>query len=301
MGLLQKANEKNDYSIENREEDFKSLYKRLDEYKNHIEFYPMMFRELVNLFSIEKGSLLIKEGTKYNLTSLIGYDETTKNRLRFQEDELERLLKTKEVKDIKKYFSIREAVTLDSIDTLTLRKGDDIVGVILVSQFKLLNPPDIAELQGYCNRLEDLISDNPLQRLREGSELTLEVKEKIVAYSQSVKNADNRILFIKMNTSDIIEKLNDSMTTPSSIGSNINKLLNSFIGDRGRVYQINSREIILAILDKNNNINISIIQQQILSALKSIFSRDLGSVDMGFETLIWKDKALDIIIEHLIE
>lgn len=301
MGLLQKANEKKSYSTENIEENFLSLYNKLERQKNHLEFYPLMFRELVKMFSIEKGALLLKEGTKFNLTSLTGYDETTKNRLRLDEQELKNYLSSGEIQIVKKYFSIREAVTLEHLDILTLKRDREIMGILLISQFKLITPPNIQELQGYCNRIEKLIGDNPLQRLKRSSEVTLEVKDKIVSYSQSVKNADNRIVFIKLNTTNILDKLDDSMTTASSIGANINKLLNSFIGNRGRVFQINNKEIILAILDINNNINISIIQQQILSALKSIFSKDLGNVDLGFETLIWKDKALDLILEHLVE
>lgn len=303
MGLLQKAKEKKSYSIESREEKFQALYRKLDKYKSHIEFYPLMFRELVKLFSIDKGALLLKEGNRYNLTSITGYDETTKNRLRLTEDELNSFFEDKNLSKIKKYFSIRESVTLEDIDILTINRGSTIVGVILISQYKLLTPPNSVELQKYCDKLENLLIDNPLQKLKDSSELSLEVRERIVSYSQRVKNADNRIIFIKMNTVNIVNRLTreDSMTTASSISSNINKLLNSFIGERGKVFQVNSKDIVLAILDKSQNINISIIQQQILSALKSVFSRDLGNVDLGFESLIWKDKALDLILEHLIE
>lgn len=303
MGLLQKAKEKKSYSIESREEKFESLYRKLDNYKNHIEFYPLMFRELVKLFAIDKGALLLKEGNRYNLTSLTGYDETTKNRLRLEESELNSFLDDRDLSKLKKYFSIRESVTLEKVDILTIKRERNIVGIILISQYKLLTQPNISELQSCCDQLEDLLIENPLQKLKSSSELSLEVKDRIVSYSQRVKNADNRIIFIKMNTIDIINKLTleDKMTTSSSINSNINKLLNSFIGERGKVFQINSKDIILAILDKSNNINISIIQQQILSALKSVFSKDLGSVNLGFESLIWKDKALDLILEHLIE
>lgn len=303
MGLLQKAKERTTNSAKSREELFPGILNRLENYKNKIEFYPTLFRELVSFFSIEKGALLINEEDKYNLSSIIGYDETTKNRLRLNKDELETYLSNNDLKIIKKYFSIRETVTLDEVNILTFKNKERILGVLLVSQYKTLLSPDIYQLQNFCSRLEHLWCENPLNKLTKSGELNLELKESIISYAHSIKNANNRIIFLKLSIIDIIDKLtsSDSLITSTNIRININKVLKSFIGNRGEVFQINNKEILLAILDKKQIVNISIIQQQILSAFKTIFSSSLDNIDLSFETLIWKDKSLENIIDHLIE
>lgn len=303
MGLLQKAKEQTSNSAQTREIKFNSVINNLKQYVNRIEFYPNLFRELIGLFGIEKGALLIKEDNKFILNSIIGYDETTKNRLRLDEEELEKYLTSKNPKSLEKYFSIRETITLDRIDILTFKNSDKTMGILLISQYRTMSIPSTQELQYYCSKLENLWKENPLNRLQKGNELTLEIKDSIISYAHSVKNSENRIIFIKFNIEGIITALtsSDSLTTSSSIRSNINKMLKSFINKRGEVFQLNSNEILLAILDKNQFVNASVIQSQIMSAFKTVFSNSLSNIDLNFETLIWKDKALDNIIEHLTE
>lgn len=303
MGLLQKAKDQTANSSQNREKKFGFILEKLEAYVSKIEFYPMLFKELINLFGIEKGALLIKEDNKYILNSIIGYDETTKNRLRLDEEELENFLVKQDIKSLEKYFSIRETVTLEKIDILTFKNGDEAVGLLLISRYRTLSTPSTTEMQHYCTKLEHLWKVNPLNKFKKVSNPTLEIKDNIISYSHSVKNSQNRLIFIKFSINEVLEKLTakDSLITQSSIVSNINKMLKSFINKRGEVFQLNNYEILLAILDKNQFVNASVIQQQIMSAFKTVFSNSLENIDLNFETLIWKDKPLDNIIDHLTE
>ena len=115
MGLLQKATESESNTPESRKMLINNVYKRLSLAENRIEFYPTLFQEFVNLFSIEKGALLLKEGEMYTLASIIGFDETTKNRLRFTANEYNQYKADDNINIFKPYFSIREFITLKYI------------------------------------------------------------------------------------------------------------------------------------------------------------------------------------------
>lgn len=303
MGLLQKATEQNLNSPKLRQDNFVGVKERLLKVKDKIELYPSVFKELVDLFSIEKGALLVKEGNIFSLSSIVGYDETTKHRLRISSDEYDRFDKTGEIDILQKYFSIREFVTTKKIYIMPFINNNIIQSLLLITEFKTELPPDIKEVKKYTKELENLFGENPLHRLKDVDTQNSDIKEGITNYLQKVKNSDNRVIFLKLNLNSLLAKFkeSDSLSTTSSIKNSALKMLTSFSKNRGKVFQLYNNDMLLTLLDRQNTTNIMIIQQQINAAFKTIFSNKLDSVDLSFESLIWKNNSLDTILDHFIQ
>ncbi len=303
MGLLQKATEQNLNSPKLRQDKFVGVKERLLKVKDTIEFYPSIFKELVDLFSIEKGALLVKEGNIFSLSSIIGYDETTKHRLRMSSDEYFKFDNTGDIDILQKYFSIREFVTTKNIYIMPFINNNVIQSLLLITEFKTELPPDLEEVKSYTKKLEDLFGENPLHRLKDADTQNSDIKEGITSYLQKVKNSDNRVIFLKLNLNSLLAKFkeSDSLSTTSSIKNSALKMLTSFSKNRGKVFQLYNNDMLLTLLDRQNTTNIMIIQQQINAAFKTIFSNKLGSVDLCFESLIWKNNSLETILDHFIQ
>lgn len=302
MGLLQKAAEQSTYNPKNRESLFPGIEKRLSDVKHTVEFYPALFKELVNLFKIEKGALLLREGDIFTLSSIVGYDITTGNRLRLEESEYKTFTTTKNLTLLEKYFSIREFIILSNLYIFPFISGKKVEGLLLISEYQTETNPAEEEIESYVKILARLFGDNPLKKLQKVDSQNSDTKATIKHALQRVKHADNRIIFIKLNVSDLVEKIRsgDNLSTSSSIINTALKILNSFTRNRGSVYLLKGNEIVVTITDETNSVNIMIIQQQINAAFRSIFSNKLSSVDLCFESLIWKNNSLDSILDNLI-
>lgn len=303
MGLLQKAAEQTSHSPETRKSNFPEIKKRLLQIKHRIEFYPTLFKELVDLFAIEKGALLIREGEIFTLSAIIGFDETTKNRLRMNIDEYILFSTTGKNEILQKYFSIREFVTIEQIQLVPFTNKNNIEGILLVTDYKTQKIPLLEEINMYAQQLEQFFNDNPLLRLKNAEVQSSNIKESITSYLQKIKNADNRVILLKLNLNDLISKIreNDSFSTSSNISNSAIRILSSFSKNRGRVFSIYNNEILITLLDKSGSMNIMVIQQQISSAFKSIFSNTLNGIDLNFESLIWKNNSLETILDHFIQ
>lgn len=303
MGLLQKATEQNLNSPQIRKDKFVGIQERLLRVKDTIEFYPAIFEELVSLFSIEKGALLIKEGNIFSLSSIVGYDETTKYRLRLSNEEYKEFEDTGDIEILQKYFSIREFVTTKNIYIIPFINNNIIQGLLLITEYKTELPPELEEVKKYAKQLEQLFGGNPLSRFKDVESQNSDIKEGITSYLQKVKNSENRVIFIKLNLNNLLDKFkeSDSLSTTSSIKNSALKMLTSFSKNRGKVFQLYNNDMLLTLLDKQNTTNIMIIQQQINAAFKTIFSNKLGSVDLNFESLIWKSNSLETILDHFIQ
>ncbi|OQY37476.1 MAG: hypothetical protein B6229_08405 [Spirochaetaceae bacterium 4572_7] len=302
MGLLQKAKEQTASSPEIRRDIYPKIRERLSLVQNKIEFYPILFRELIPLFSIEKGALLIRDGDNYMPSSIIGYDETTGNRLRITHKEFNTFNNDKKLENIQKYFSIREFVTISDITIIPFENKNEVKGLILISEFSSENHPTTKELFSYVKKIEDLWEENPFEKLKQMDAPSRDIKESISSFVQRIKNSKNRIIFLKLNLSDLLEKLrkDNSLLTNSSIKNSAIKILSSFVQKRGKVFQLVNNDILITLLDNQGTISITVIQQQINAAFKSIFSNKLNSVDLNYESLIWKDNSIDTILDHFI-
>lgn len=302
MGLLQKAAEQSIHNPQKRESLFPQIESRLSEVKHTVEFYPALFKELVNLFKIEKGALLLREGDIFTLSSIIGYDITTGNRLRLENKEYKDFKTSNNLEIFEQYFSIREFVTLEQISLYPFISNNKIEGLLLISEFQTERSPDKEEIEGYVKILATLFGDNPLKKLQKVDSQNSDTKVTIKNTLQRVKHADNRVIFIKLNVNDLVERIRsgDNLSTSSSIINTALKILNSFTRNRGNVYLLKGNEIIVTITDENNSVNVMIIQQQINAAFRSIFSNKLSSIDLCFESLIWKNNSLDNILDNLI-
>ncbi|MGL1892556.1 MAG: hypothetical protein OCD02_13080 [Spirochaetaceae bacterium] len=303
MGLLQKATDQNTNSPEIRRNSFQVIKKNLSELKNTIEFYPAVFKELVTLFSIEKGALLVKENGMFTLSSIIGLDFTTKNRLRMSEIEYEKFVANSDKKILQKYFSIREFVTIKDTIIVPFSNTGTTDALLLITEFKTEKYPTIDEMKSYIGELSEFLGANPFHRLQNIDDQSNNIKESITSYVQKIKNSQNRIIFLKLNLSNLLKtfKETDSLSTSSSIKNSAVKILTSFSKNRGRVFQLYNNDILLTLLDKKETTNIIVVQQQIGAAFKSIFSNKLDSVDLNYESLIWKNNSLDTILDHFIQ
>lgn len=303
MGLLQKAKEQTSNTPSIREVKFPEIKDKLVEIKNRIEFYPVLFRELVNLFAIEKGALLIRDGEIFTLSAIVGYDETTKNRLRLSVEEYNSFVEKGDNEILKVYFSIREFVTIRKIQIIPFTNNNRVEGLLLISEYTTQKSPLTTEIQQYTEQLEIFFGENPLSKLKDVETQSSDIKESITTYLQKMKNENNRIFIIKLNLNNLINALVDgnTLSTSSSIKTSAIKLLSSFSKNRGRVFQIYNNDILLTLLDKNESTNIMVVQQQINSAFKSIFSNKLNGIDLSFESLIWKNNSLETILDHFIQ
>lgn len=303
MGLLQKATEQTSNTPLIRGNKFPEIKDKLFKIKNRIEFYPVLFQELVSLFTIEKGALLIRDGEIFTLSAIVGYDETTKNRLRINLDEYNSFNETKNKEIFKVYFSIREFVTIGKIQLIPFTNNDKIEGLLLITEYATQKSPLTSEIIEYTKQLELFFGENPLNRLKDVETQSSDIKASITTYLQKVKNADNRVVIIKLNLNNLINALVDgnTLSTSSSIKNSAIKILSSFSKNRGRVFQIYNNDILLTLLDKNGSTNVMVVQQQINSAFKSIFSNKLSGIDLNFESLIWKNNSLDTILNHFIQ
>lgn len=303
MGLLQKATEQSSNTPIIRENKFPEIENKLKKIKDQIEFYPTLFQELVNLFSIEKGALLIRDGEVFTLSSVIGYDETTKNRLRLSVTELNTYKNSNDIYQLEHYFSIREFVMIKDLQLLKFINNEKVEGILLITEHSTQSKPLLTEMINYTKKLEKFFGDNPLNKLKTVEIQNIDIKQSVMSYLQEIKTTDNRIIIIKLNLDNLISELIDknTLSTSSSIKTSAIKILSSFAKNRGRVFQIYNNNILLTLLDANCTTNIVVVQQQISAAFKSIFSNKLQSVDLGFESLIWKNNSLDIILDHFIQ
>lgn len=302
MGLLQKAHDHSSNSPQIRREKFPVIKARLLKINNTINFHPALFKELVTLFSIEKGALLLRDGDNFTLSSIVGYDETTSHRLRFTKKEYKEYLQNSDISKFQRYFSIREFKTLNNVLLIPFRSNNVVEGLLLISEFSTEKHPEYEELTSYAQELETLWTANPLNRLQNTDTQSSDIKESITSFVQRIKNSSNRVIFLKMNLKDLVLKIKetDSLSTDTSIRNNAMKVLTSFTNKRGRVFQLSGNQIMVILLDKQCSINATVIQQQITSAFNSIFSRSIESLDLSFENLIWKDNSLDTILDHFI-
>lgn len=302
MGLLQKAAEQHTHNPQKRGLEFPEIERRLSGVKHTMEFYPTLFKELVNLLKIEKGALLLREGDIFTLSSIVGYDITTGNRLRLEYSDYQKFQKTEDLKVVQKYVSIREFVTLNNLDIYPFINGERVEGLLLITEFQTETRPNQNEIKGYLEILSTLFGANPLKRLKQVDTQANDTKKSIKQALQKIKNIDNRVIFIKINVNDLVDKIrtDDNLSTSSSIINTALKILNSFTRSRGSVYLLKGNEILVTILDDSMSINMMIIQQQINAAFRSIFSNKLSSVDLCFESLIWKNNSLDTILDNLI-
>ncbi len=303
MGLLQKAKEQNLYTPETRNVQIDSILERLNGVKNKIEFYPIVFKELVNLLNIEKGAFLIQESDIFTLSSIIGYDITTLNRLRISYEEFQEFQKTKELEIIRKYFSIREFVTMNKVNIYPFHSNNDVKALLLISEYKTENQPSESEIISYISQIEHLINENPLNKLKSIKIHGNDIKESITNHLQKIKNSTNRVVFIKISMNNLIKQIKemDNFAVNSNIINSAIKMLTSFTKDRGRVYQLYNNDILITLIDSNDSVNIMIVQQQISNAFKTIFSANLTLLDLNFETLIWKNNSLETILDHFIQ
>lgn len=302
MGLLQKANEKNIHTPEVRKKKFPAIKERLHKIKNTINFHPTLFKELADLFSIEKGALLVRDGDKFSLTSIIGYDETTNNRLRLTQDEYNNYINDRDISTLERYFSIREFKTVNRLILIPFKNGIKTEGLLLISEFKTVAEPSEEELKSYIKELEELWKENPLIRLKEASSQSSNIKDSITSFVQKIKNRDNRVIFLKISLNQFIQSLikDDPHTTLSSVKNSMLKVLTSFVQKRGKVFQLSNNEVIIVILDKKCSINVAVMQQQITGTFATVFSRKTASINLNYETLTWKDNSLDTILNHFI-
>lgn len=302
MGLLQKANEHSRNTPQARQEKFNNIKLRLNDVKKTINFHPALFKELVNLFNIEKGALLAKDGNKFSLTSIIGYDETTKHRLRLTLEDYDIYLSSKNKDSLQKYFSIREFKTIDSIIILPFNNNNNIDGLLLITEFSTQTTPSENELQKYVTGLEELWQENPLFRLKQVDTAQTNYRSSIQSFVQRIKNADNRVIFLKLNLEKLLGKLtaDDSLSTTSSMKNSIIKVLTSFVNKRGKVFQLKDNKALLVLLDKNSNINVTVMQHQISTTIESVFSVKIDSVNLNYENLTWENNSLDTILDHFL-
>lgn len=303
MGLLQKATEHTEHTPSIRENRFPEIKEKLVKIKNRIEFYPVLFKELAELLAIEKGSLLIRDGEMFTLSAIVGYDETTKNRLRMSVNEYEEYVEKDDNRVIQKYFSIREFVTINQIHIVPFTNNGRVEGLLLVTEYKTQRTPKASEIREYTKELETLFGENPLQKLKNIETQSSDIKESITVYLQKIKNSENRVIILKLSLDNLIKALIDGndFSTRSSIKNSAVKILSSFAKNRGRVFQLYNNDILITLLDKNGSTNVTVVQQQINSAFKSIFSNKLSGVDHNFESLIWKNNSLDTILDHFIQ
>lgn len=302
MGLLQKAAEQETNSPQIRESLFSEVERRLLKLRHTIEFYPALFKEFTKLFNIEKGALLIKEGDIFTLSSIIGYDETTKNRLRLSLNEYNEFKETNDNNILRKYYSIREFITINEIIITPFINNGILYALLISTDYSTEKKPESVEILNYAKTLSKYINENPLDKLKIEKSIINETKEEIANYLQKIKNSENKIVFIKLNLSDLIVKMqeNDEHSTISSIKNSALRILHSFANTQGKVFQLKNNDILLTITDNTGSANIMIIQHQINSAFKSIFSNKLSILDLGFETLVWKNNSLDTILDHFI-
>lgn len=302
MGLLQKANEQNSNTPQIRQEKFPEIKEKLHRIRKTINFHPTLFKELIELFSINKGALLVRDGINFTLSSITGYDETTKNRLRLTIDEYSEYQKNNDLTLLQRYFSIREFKTINKVTILPIYNDSKIDGLLLISDFKTESSPLEEELQGYIKELEELWRENPIIRLKEVENQGGDTQLSIKSFVQSIKSAENRVIFLKLDLNIILKKLisKNPNTTLSSMKNTLIKILTSFIKKRGRVFQLSNNQILLALLDRQKNINVTVIQQQITSTFISVFSKEIDSVNLNFENLIWEENSLNTILNHFI-
>ena len=197
MGLLQKASQQNINTPTEWEEKYPALEERLHKVENTIEFYPSLFKELKTFFKIEKGALLIREGEIFTLSSLTGYDETTKNRLRLTVEEFSDYSETRDIIIFQKYFSIREFVTTKEIFLFPFKSNDITVGLLLITEFITDKTPDLNELSEYIAKLSVLFRENPLYKLKRDETQYKDIKESITSYLQKVKKFRKQDYFSK--------------------------------------------------------------------------------------------------------
>lgn len=303
MGLLQKASEHKLQSPDIRRDKFPEVKERLLKVNSTIDLYPYIFKEFIRLFSIEKGALLIREGDIFTLSSIIGFDETTKQRLRLSYDEFNAFENEGNIGILQKYFSIREFVTTNDIYIIPFSNSKEISALLLITEFNTEIKPDIEEIKSYSAQLEELIESNPLHKLKGTEDQSSNIKHDVTSYLQKVKNSENRVIFIRMNINNMIKsfKKMDILSTEGSIKSSVLKILTSFSKNRGKVFPLYNNDILLTLIDRKESINVMMIQQQINAAFKTIFSTKLDSVDLNFETLIWKNNSLDTILDHFLQ
>ncbi|QEN04269.1 hypothetical protein EW093_05995 [Thiospirochaeta perfilievii] len=303
MGLLQKASEHNLNSPQQREINFLQLKEGLTNIKKTIDFYPNLFKSLTKLLSIEKGALLIKEGDIFSLSSIIGFDETTKNRLRISTIEFDNYMESGNIDIFQKYLSIREFVTTKQVLLYPLFNKENPKALLLITEFKIEKAPERNEIQFYLSEIAKISQDNPIDRMQGTVLHSNNVKSSVRSYLQTVKNSENRVIFIKLNLSNLLLKFkeDDSLSTESSITNGALKMLTSFTKNRGRVFQLYNNDILLTLLDKKNSINIMVVQQQIDAAFKTVYSNRLSSVNFNYESLIWNNNSLDTILDHFIQ
>lgn len=303
MGLLQKASEHNLNSPQQREVNFLQLKEGLTNITKTIDFYPNLFKSLTKLLSIEKGALLIKEGEIFSLSSIIGFDETTKNRLRVSSIEFDNYMESGNIDIFQKYLSIREFVTTKQVLLYPLFNKKNPKALLLITEFKIEKAPDGKEIEFYLSEIGKISQDNPIHRMQGTVLHSNNVKSSIRSYLQTVKNSENRVIFIKLNLSNLLLKFKEdnSLSTESSITNGALKMLTSFTKNRGRVFQLYNNDILLTLLDKKNSINIMVVQQQIDAAFKTVYSNRLNSVNFNYESLIWNNNSLDTILDHFIQ
>lgn len=162
MGLLDRARDSQvqEYSA------WEDLIQNLQKLTPGVDYPVVLFQQLTNYLSIQKGALFFRSdrGGLYECLSSRGYDKTTTSRLRMDSntsdsDDFKEMLAETKCKlsnqgspHLKEYMSSREFGLIDTIYWLPFFIENNIICVIMISEWKNLVPENWEDLFNRISR-----------------------------------------------------------------------------------------------------------------------------------------------------
>jgi len=281
MGLLDKAKG----SQVKINPDLNVLFSQLDSFESGIDFSIHLFRKLTEYLDIEKAALFLISENPNSFDCLLskGYDKTTSNRLRLNEnshDSVEFLFFGNEKKSyhsvepppfLKDVMSSREYGLLDEIFWIPFIVSDGLFALIMISQWNSVFPD-------FWNDLFDSISSRYSLKIFNSRKSLLKQSPNTAARSYKTDLPDfidkyrgRNTLILKIDLNPLIQLLSTSDgMSHINIKKEIQNVFRTMAGSYQEIFELSNNQLLL-MLDRDRTADKDLFIHQISASLPLLF------------------------------
>jgi len=312
MGLLDKATgSQTAFDLELEE-----FFNKLDAFESGIDFSILLFRNFTDYFDVRKAALFLLSENMSSFDCLLtkGYDKTTSNRLRLDENSNDsdefiyfRMNKKPYCSRqiplfLKDFMSTREYGLLDELYWLPFFAENNLIALIMISQWDNIVPatwPVIFEK--ICKRYSSTIF-NGRKSLLKSSETSIPRVNKSDLAEFLDKHRGRNFIIIKINLNPLIALLSESDgLNHVNVKRDILSVFRTMTGSEHEIFELHNNQLLL-FLDKDRTPDKDLFMHQISASLPLLF-QDLKStpvIEYDFFENPFDEESRDAIIRDFI-